>query len=122
MIKAKKINIADTNIAGFGSADDVKQRVNAAKSEKQWEGAGKIPGLEMWHIEKFQVKKLKDKALMGKFYSGDSYIVLNTYKKEDKLYHDIHFWLGAKTTQDEAGTAAYKTVELDDLLGTAPGL
>jgi gelsolin len=49
-------------------------------------------------------------------------IVLHTQKKNntDALQWDVYFWLGDETTQDEAGTAAYKTVELDDVLRGAP--
>lgn len=32
----------------------------------------------------------------------------------------IHFWLGEDASQDEVTTAAYKTVELDNMLGGAP--
>jgi len=77
--------------------------------------------LQIWRIEKFHVKSWPQNQY-GSFYSGDSYIVLNTWKKpgSDALNWDVHFWLGEHTSQDEAGTAAYKTVELDDRLGGAP--
>lgn len=54
----------------------------------------------------------------GTFFQDDSYIVLHSYKKagSDVLLHCIHFWLGHATSQDELGTAAYKSVELDDYL------
>jgi gelsolin len=81
----------------------------------------------VWRIEKFKVVPWKD---VGTFYTGDSFIVLHTYKQKsnrfqnaedaNKLSWNIHFWLGLETSQDEAGTAAYKTVELDDFLGGAP--
>ena len=51
---------------------------------------------------------------------GDSYICLLTKLRDTALEWDIHFWLGNETSQDEAGVAAYKTVELDDSLGGAP--
>ena len=73
----------------------------------------------------------------GKFYNGDSYILLNTYKEAggdvssnynikqlmlllffiQELKYDLHFWIGQYSSQDEYGTAAYKTVELDTLVG-----
>jgi gelsolin len=69
------------------------------------------------------VESKGDRALA--LYDGDSYIILNTYKKDpdsDVLSYDLHFWLGEETTQDEAGTAAYKTVELDDRACTSVSL
>ncbi|PRP81887.1 hypothetical protein PROFUN_08751 [Planoprotostelium fungivorum] len=119
--KQTKYNIADTNIALLGSDLEKKVREAAAKKEAAWKVAGKDVGLQIWRIEKFNVKSWP-KDSYGTFYKGDSYIVLNTWKKagENALRWDVHFWLGDETTQDEAGTAAYKTVELDDFLGGAP--
>jgi len=121
MIKAKKYNVEDSNIALIGSDLDKKCREAAAEKEPAWEKAGSTPGVEVWRIEKFHVKSWQ-KNRYGEFYDGDSYIVLKTYKKPETeaLAWDVFFWLGENTTQDEAGTAAYKTVELDDKLGGAP--
>ena len=69
------------------------------------------------HRDNSQQVVKQDPSTHGRFYSGDSYIVLNTYEVEGKKLYNVHFWLGSETTQDEMGTAAYKTVELDDLLG-----
>jgi len=121
MLKPKTYNIADSNIANLGSDLEKKVREAAAATEAAWKNAGKKIGLQIWRIEKFQVKSWPIEQY-GSFYDGDSYICLNTYKKEggEAYLWDVHFWLGEFTTQDEAGTAAYKTVELDDLLGGAP--
>ncbi|XP_008786911.2 villin-2-like [Phoenix dactylifera] len=82
-----------------------------------FQGVGQKVGTEIWRIENFQPVPLS-KADYGKFYSGDSYIVLQTTAGKGGAYlYDIHFWLGKDTSQDEAGTAAIKTVELDAALG-----
>jgi len=100
---------------------DKKVREAASNHEPSWAAAGKAPGIQIWRIEQFHVKPIVPQTY-GTFYSGDSYIVLKTNKKPDgdALSWDVHFWLGTSTTQDEAGTAAYKTVELDDHLHGAP--
>ncbi|ORY48326.1 actin depolymerizing protein [Rhizoclosmatium globosum] len=121
LTKPKTVDIADSNIANLGTDLEKKARLDAAQKEPAWEGVGSKVGLKVFRIEQFKVVPVSEDKV-GKFYNGDSYIVINTWKKadEDKLYHDIHFWLGAKSSQDEQGTAAYKTVELDDYLGTVP--
>jgi len=88
---------------------------------KEWGTAGSAVGLEIWRIEKFRPVK-QPKASYGAFFSGDSYIVLNTYRRAGRqnLEWDVHFWLGKETSQDEMGVAAYKTVELDEYLGGGP--
>lgn len=126
----------ESNLAGIGSQADVDARVSAAKTETAFRGAGQRVGLQIWRVENkrtasgapaFGVKKWP-KAQYGQFFDGDAYLVLNTYRpldpltrrQLDKLAFDVHFFLGKHCSQDERGVAAYKTVELDDLLGGAP--
>ncbi|KAF5938277.1 hypothetical protein HYC85_025783 [Camellia sinensis] len=90
---------------------------SAKALEPAFQGAGQRLGTEIWRIENFQPVPLP-KSDYGKFYSGDSYIVLQTSPGKGGAYlYDIHFWLGKDTSQDEAGAAAIKTVELDAILG-----
>lgn len=108
-------------MALFGSDTEKKVKKESAESEPAWQGAGQDVGVQIWRIVKFKVEHW-DKEQYGEFYNGDSYIILNTYKEEDsdELKYDVHFWIGKYSTQDEYGTAAYKTVELDTFLDDKP--
>lgn len=80
-------------------------------------GAGQKDGLEIWRIENFKPVAIPTTSY-GKFYMGDSYIILKTTAlRNGSFRHDLHYWLGKDTSQDEAGTAAILTVELDAALG-----
>jgi gelsolin len=116
----KQYDIKDSNVELIGSDIDHKVKYKSAETEPAWKGVGQHAGLYIWRIEDFEVVPWP-KEKYSQFYEGDSYIVLHSYKIGDKggqeqLGHEIFFWLGSKTSQDEAGTAAYKTVELDELL------
>ncbi|KAL3961021.1 hypothetical protein ACCO45_006138 [Purpureocillium lilacinum] len=121
LVHPKEYDIKDSNVELIGSDIDHRVKHKSAASEPAWNDGrvGTSPGLRVWRIEDFQVVLWPEKRY-GEFYDGDSYIVLHSYKvgssDSGKLGHDIFFWLGAHTTQDEAGTAAYKTVELDEFL------
>ncbi|ERN07385.1 villin-4 isoform X2 [Amborella trichopoda] len=85
--------------------------------DSAFQGAGQKAGLEIWRIENFRPVPVP-KSSYGKFFTGDSYIILKTTAlKTGAFRYDIHYWLGKDTSQDEAGAAAIKTVELDAALG-----
>ncbi|KAH8672590.1 hypothetical protein BGZ60DRAFT_469087 [Tricladium varicosporioides] len=118
----KEYDIKDSNVELIGTEIDHRVKYNSAQTEPAWNDGrvGQQAGLYIWRIEDFEVVPWPHQKA-GEFYDGDSYIVLHSYKvgkkdSEEKLGHEIFFWLGSKTSQDEAGTAAYKTVELDEFL------
>lgn len=119
MLKPPKINWKDTNVALIGSELDHKIKQAASQNEPQWTNIGQKVELRIWRIEQFIVKPWPKKKY-GTFHTGDSYVILNTYRKDPskpKLSHDVHIWIGDESSQDEYGTAAYKMVECDDHLG-----
>ncbi|TPX11928.1 uncharacterized protein E0L32_007426 [Thyridium curvatum] len=123
LVHLKEYDIKDSNVELIGTDIDHQVKYNSAATEPAWNDGrvGVEPGLLVWRIEDFAVVPVPP-ADYGKFYDGDSYIVLHSYRvgkeggEASKLGHDIFFWLGAHTSQDEAGVAAYKTVELDEFL------
>ncbi|XP_076111204.1 gelsolin-like protein 2 isoform X2 [Mytilus galloprovincialis] len=121
LVKAKKYDWKDSNMALFGTDVERQVKKESAMGEPAWEGAGQSVGLKIWRVVKFQITDWEEEDY-GKFFDGDSYIILNTYKKNEdseELCYDLHFWIGKHSTQDEYGTAAYKTVELDTFLDDA---
>ncbi|KAL0275577.1 UNVERIFIED_CONTAM: hypothetical protein PYX00_003389 [Menopon gallinae] len=107
------------NTAKDANSNTQNLPVNRAAAARVFGNAGKKEGIEIWRIENFTPVPVKQSEF-GKFYEGDSYLVLKTKNAGGKLSWDIHYWIGDKSTQDESGSAAIFAVELDDSLGGAP--
>ena len=79
------------------------------------DGVGEKTGVEIWRIE--NMKPVRQPAGdSGKFCTGDSYIVLNTYEVKSSKRQNVHFWLGKESTQDERG-AAVRSILLSRVYG-----
>jgi gelsolin len=114
----ERISWKESNLANIGSDLDHKIKQATAEGEDAWKVIGEAPGVKVWRVEQFKIVPWPEDDY-GCFYTGDSYICLNswTVPGEDKLYHDLYIWIGAESSQDEYGTAAYKMVEADDYSG-----
>jgi len=114
------IKLEDSNMWKVGSDEDKAHRKECASREPAWATAGKEEGIQIWRVEHFTLVAVPSENY-GKFHTGDSYIILQTEPTEGNIFiHTIFFWLGGETSIDEQGTAAYKTVELDDYMSGAP--
>lgn len=121
LVQPQQYDWRDSNVELINSDIDHRVKYQSAASEPAWNNGmiGHRAGLFIWRIEDFEVVAWP-REKYGSFHEGDSYIILYTDEvrgdAEPHLFHNIFFWLGRATTQDEAGTAAYKTVELDEFL------
>ncbi|KAK7083781.1 hypothetical protein SK128_018797, partial [Halocaridina rubra] len=84
----------------------------AAKTKMVDDGSGQK---EVWRVKDFELIPVPEDQL-GQFFMGDCYIVLYAYLEGNKEHYLLYYWIGNDASQDEAGTAALKAVELDDKL------
>ncbi|XP_063000989.1 gelsolin isoform X2 [Elgaria multicarinata webbii] len=101
---------------GMNCVKDAKVPVSMVE-HAEFLKAGKEPGLQIWRIENFDLVPVP-RNVYGDFFTGDAYLVLNTIRQRSgNLQYDLHFWLGDHCSQDESGSAAIFTVQMDDYLG-----
>ena len=90
-----------------------------------YETCGQENGLEIWRVEEFELVQV-DSKFHGQFFTGDSYVILYTYEKEDpetgttEKAQNLHFWIGSESSQDEYGAAAIIVTQMDTVAGDLP--
>nr|O61270.1 RecName: Full=Gelsolin, cytoplasmic; AltName: Full=Actin-depolymerizing factor; Short=ADF; AltName: Full=Ascidian gelsolin [Halocynthia roretzi]BAA28674.1 ascidian cytoplasmic gelsolin [Halocynthia roretzi] len=90
-------------------------------TELEIQKAGKETGIQIWRIEDFELVPVP-KTNHGKFYTGDSYIILKTTALESGrgFEWNLHYWQGKESSQDERGAVAILAVKMDDHLNGGP--
>ncbi|XP_060886675.1 scinderin like a [Labrus mixtus] len=87
-------------------------------THKEFQRAGKKPGLQVWRVEKMDLSPVPDEY-HGNFFTGDSYLLLYTTDSTRPSYN-IHAWHGSEASADERGCAAIFMTQLDDFMGQSP--
>uniref|UniRef100_A0A8C7KAN1 Gelsolin n=1 Tax=Oncorhynchus kisutch TaxID=8019 RepID=A0A8C7KAN1_ONCKI len=70
----------------------------------------------IWRIEGADKVPLEP-STYGRFYGGDSYIILYNYQHGGRNGQVIYIWQGVDSSQDEIGASAILAAQLDDELG-----
>lgn len=99
----------------FDASSLHENRSVAAKTQMVDDGSGRK---SVWRVENFNLVPV-DQKYHGTFFDGDCYVVLYSYRHNSTEKHIIYYWIGRKSTADEHGTAALKTIEMDNKLGGA---
>ena len=76
-------------------------------------------GMLVWRLERMELVEI-DAASYGEFFVDDVYVVLVTADASTSPTsppYDVYAWLGAGSSADEQGAAAFVCVELDEKLG-----
>ncbi|XP_013857634.1 villin-1 [Austrofundulus limnaeus] len=90
------------------------------KDRDAFRNVSQKPGLQIWTISKMQMVSVPSRAF-GNFFEGDCYVVLNISKARGSGESvDIHYWIGAASSQDEQASAAIYVTQLDEYLGGSP--
>uniref|UniRef100_A0A2S2QXS2 Gelsolin n=1 Tax=Sipha flava TaxID=143950 RepID=A0A2S2QXS2_9HEMI len=96
------ITFSSSEAASTGSSSSKSTAVlRTSVMHPAFESAGKSAGLKIWRIENFEPVPYPVKDY-GKFYTGDSYIVLNSKEdksKNKKFTSDIYYWSGSSSSQ-----------------------
>lgn len=102
------MDITEMDVSEFLEKEELAEHSKklAEHAEEFVASVGKEP-LEVYRIEKFK-PTLQDKKTYGKFYEGDSYVVV----KQEEAEFNIHYWHGKEATTDEMGSSAAFTVQL----------
>ncbi|XP_060766257.1 advillin [Neoarius graeffei] len=87
--------------------------------EQTFRAVTRTPGIIIWRIEKMELVVVPEKS-HGNFFEGDCYLLLCTKKSGSMMKYNVHYWMGAESSQDEQGAAAVYAFQLDDFLGSNP--